>query len=1531
MGFYGHISNIQKTSMTFDKIYPNRTIMDDMVDKDCIYAGRYVLVEYDNTLESDQLPAVIQFDGLLYNKPAARDNWLVDDADPTSPTSYLVKLNPLTIGTYMEENIVGDRIKAGITVVCPKNINFTVNDKQMIVSQAIKQYFKIAENGTVNKDSYNLLYNYITKEYQLDESASKENKTGCAFTEVYYSLAPEDDANADENYTINYAIDRENYDSARGYDSTVWQKTYVDGKAKYVMIAELNSVVPALGIVADAPTQTPLMPHFSKDSTNIYYELHMQPSWGFRIKAANPDLRLPMLDAKGNKQIGAGSGNIKARANDTKEYPSDEKVTWSKTTIGNNPDNYDVTYLTEQDDIGYWRDDVAEINGAIYYNKAGFDKSIISHSDEKDEIALTPTGHSGYLYYTHDNDGPKEIAPDMNELSIMLPSIGNTIADVWDLIYGNTKINNNSKYRNTTIRWEDAKKVQAKDGLRLVNNNSLLGYTYDTNSVNTLAGVINSAQDIIGMIITDDYPVDLTDIEAIEKLNEDYIYYQDNKYYFKKPTYEYTPVADENPIEPVELADWEKYKNKVWWKDTNNAEHPDYIQEATYRDNREYVQGVKVPGAGDRGNPRQFKGAEYQKGKYYIWTDTNSKDAPLLDNKTKAPYHIYYVSEDEKRDVNKRYMELTLTPTKLKDKGIYYVPNKYYLGKFVPTAIKDEADFNKKLADGVRLFIGTTAHTDYGLCGNVTELTTGDYSKIGQYTVHYLTLSTCEWTAEEYRKRSENANTRPVLFYSTIESALGTPQSYYVINKRYEYFTDEKTIEASPGVYYHLKIEEGKTVKDYVDDNNFLKPGIVLTDNDKDQDIHMDPGYMYFREIIELELAAADQVVNIREAVIVEPDDLPQNLYQTYNEDGRKGYRQVTANSSIISQAKNCGAIPDLYLLENAEELVVGYISDTYYYQITDEGHSQRNSVIIDNRKEPDKNINYWTPDMINKRKLTDEEVEAGKQAGETYYVYIQKDNCYVIYEGDKFASNGEYYISSLKPAPEFYTANKYYYQNATGEYILDSSETFTEGREYFKNPQLYVIEDPNGFYDKGAIWPLGSNPPTDSGIILGKRDKIWALKELEGFDVSFNTLHGLLLRLNKWMLQNDTLTRDNTTLQGALNQLNDLIHRFGQMKAGQLMIVDDAGRMRGVNAQGDNWININIDADYANPSVNITHKFTGVSNTVSTLDLNATNADTINLYTPKVDDKGHLVGNNIETVTLPYGYKKVNLLNSSSELDSPDDLELVIQDKVIANNTQDTLLFKAGNKWIKFDATSGAVNDTVHVYHETEDQRVAATKNTDLNNGTSTIGPVLQSFTRDRAGHVNDLQPVSYTLPNGYSHFKTGEDAISDAQNTMDTFVFSGDNWILPTITQGKLTLTHINEAGLLPAGVDTIGTQNPSFGESFNMWAYELDDNGHCINHQKEAIYLPTSIEGLKTPAELDKYYTYIKTNQSLTDALIALETGINDLSNWAVGAISDAYLDLAQKTIQKDATFDYGDEKLTINELFAKVKALENQLTT
>jgi hypothetical protein len=156
------------------------------------------------------------------------------------------------------------------------------------------------------------------------------------------------------------------------------------------------------------------------------------------------------------------------------------------------------------------------------------------------------------------------------------------------------------------------------------------------------------------MIITNDYPIDPTDIETIKKLNEEYIYYdsENGKYYFKKRDYTYTPVDEDFEFEKVELEDWEKYKDKAWWVDTNNAEKPDYVREDTFRPERDYVQGVKVPGYDEDGRARQFTSAEYEKGKYYLKTDVNYNGDPLTDTTTKAPYHIYYIS-NEARDINK--------------------------------------------------------------------------------------------------------------------------------------------------------------------------------------------------------------------------------------------------------------------------------------------------------------------------------------------------------------------------------------------------------------------------------------------------------------------------------------------------------------------------------------------------------------------------------------------------------------------------------------------------------------------------------------------------------------------------------------------------------------------------------------------------------------------------------------------------------------------------------------------------------------
>jgi hypothetical protein len=47
MGFYGKVNHSDKLNFVIDKIYPNRKLMDQGVNSDNVFIGRYVLIEYE--------------------------------------------------------------------------------------------------------------------------------------------------------------------------------------------------------------------------------------------------------------------------------------------------------------------------------------------------------------------------------------------------------------------------------------------------------------------------------------------------------------------------------------------------------------------------------------------------------------------------------------------------------------------------------------------------------------------------------------------------------------------------------------------------------------------------------------------------------------------------------------------------------------------------------------------------------------------------------------------------------------------------------------------------------------------------------------------------------------------------------------------------------------------------------------------------------------------------------------------------------------------------------------------------------------------------------------------------------------------------------------------------------------------------------------------------------------------------------------------------------------------------------------------
>lgn len=481
MGFYGNITNTNRTQFVFDKTFANRAEMDgwiraekndngtvewiesqtaeeaqELVDNDDVFIGRYVLVDYDKEALVDIPYRRVYADAdkkYFYFSKDLNSNTIVRSFKDSDETYYI-------------EDDDG---------------NYIINPKA-----EDEAYFY-----HVFRDE--IIYIYENNEYKFYQVSGVTSKyiTGLG---ALYDVAVLKEVELDENntaldsYYSNYFQDRKIYKTlqtgvGRGWDSTVWQKTFSEGKAKYVMVAELNSVVPTFDLTVDQPTIEPISPHFDADSTNVYYRLHVQPSWGFKIKEANEN--------------------------------SDEEIDYKAIQNLNN-------------------DIIESYNGDIYYNKDGFDSDYHYDKEKIPDSINISLGSSGTKYNTISNHNDtnvyeKQPCEDTQELSIHLSSLGDSVSAIWDIIYGTGKEtvseNTDKKYRrNKDVSWDSLA------GLRLVTSDPTSnGFLYLPERTETVAGCINSVHDLMGMIIVDDENSELDIKDALTNR----IYYRNGSYYIK--------------------------------------------------------------------------------------------------------------------------------------------------------------------------------------------------------------------------------------------------------------------------------------------------------------------------------------------------------------------------------------------------------------------------------------------------------------------------------------------------------------------------------------------------------------------------------------------------------------------------------------------------------------------------------------------------------------------------------------------------------------------------------------------------------------------------------------------------------------------------------------------------------------------------------------------------------------------------------------------------------------------------------------
>ena len=380
MGFYGNISNVGRTNMVFDRIYSSRQAMDANAAKDGVYAGRYVLVEYDQDNKKDtHIQFYLKSSSFNADGSINISNSTICYSDRECSKVLSIKARE---GYFFKNNKIEYAASGSKDDSSGKITSLT--GKDLIDSYLL---FTI-EGADINarRERYEEVKHILY--YQKDSSTfvSCQNEDYSS-SRTYYTKK--------SGYQTNYLTDFDTYTET--YDSTVWMKQYDNnGIPKYINIASLNTVTPTFDIRAEAPSDDPKAPDFDEDRTNLHYDLHITTPWGFKIKKT--DLQ-----------------------------------------INSHTTGYTNSYYSQNvSDNGTQK---IFFNKAAFAPQAGEAETALRKKvtlNEDDNISIVNTSNPNNKYWVKENGAwiQKGNQNDTKELSIVLPAIGNMMSDAWDIIYG---------------------------------------------------------------------------------------------------------------------------------------------------------------------------------------------------------------------------------------------------------------------------------------------------------------------------------------------------------------------------------------------------------------------------------------------------------------------------------------------------------------------------------------------------------------------------------------------------------------------------------------------------------------------------------------------------------------------------------------------------------------------------------------------------------------------------------------------------------------------------------------------------------------------------------------------------------------------------------------------------------------------------------------------------------------------------------------------------------------------------------------
>lgn len=892
MSFYGNITNTSRTQFQFDRTYSNRLAMDQGCYTDNVFIGRYVLVQYDQELSADMCT-------IAYQKTDNGVKRFYGSAD---------ELKMTVVATSEFKYGVGN-IKDGKYIRVPATYMDTSN--------------------TVHRHNFDEPDASMDRFYKIVGTDSGTNSIKVELMEAGSST-----------YVQNYNLDFQAYGGEpqpglpyhgafRGYDGTVWQKVYAGNAERYVLVAELNTVVPTFSVSADAPTMSPLIPHFDSDSTNVNYKVHWQPSWGLRVKSAANKITTSSLNDDGSVMSKPTEVSM-SEYGSNESMLSDEVTFWTK--AGYNPatdkkTNYVFRKKTVKDSekeiTGEWAvADVLDFStfadekhtenqlpAAIYYNKAGFNVNrTVKANEVQDRITLEPTGKSGHLYNNHILDkatGKYTYEPqvDTQELSIILPSLGNTISDIWDLVYGGTNINSGPN-RNLDIKWYDGSVAEQGAGLRLVSRDAN-GRNYNPAAAQTLAGAINSAHDVIGMIIREQ-DGEPTDAKAKDAASE-YIYYfaTPKKYYRKAIGYQEDSEGITGSFKsderwtPVTFADWPSINTTWFWKDqVKGNTKPNYMLENTYYPDRAYY-NVAAPANSEKVS---FEGA-FEPYKYFVM-----ETGVAVGNTTTT---VYSTSLDLTYDVNTHYLDITHTLLG-ENVRIYKSGGKtqYYSCTFKKDENPSEAKFNSDVYYVQEAIDGGGQH--------YVPAKRGDATFSAQTSYYDPTFSpagnSIDPNTQYYMLNAKTEGNYTIVEHVTYTRATSVNESNFGNGVYYTYANGVYTLATS--------YEKGKTyyTKSSTWSTELTMPGISAAN------------------------AVEVKLVNYR-----------NDTYYSYMPKNKFGYPQYTKITEALIEE-----LPDNICTIVPKEVTTFYVPNVYYYKIEDAASIYNGSWVIDVATKPTEGRQYY-------------------------------------------------------------------------------------------------------------------------------------------------------------------------------------------------------------------------------------------------------------------------------------------------------------------------------------------------------------------------------------------------------------------------------------------------------------------------------------------------------------------------------------------------------------------------------------------